>query len=112
MMISLQQLPVGATARVVRVHGTGALRRRMLDVGLTRGAEVHVRKVAPLGDPIEISLRHYTLSIRREDAAIVEIESDSSLSGHNDTKHSGRKEQDGHSNGTGGKSQRRKDNAV
>lgn len=73
-MKTLKDLPVGASAHIVKVHGEGALRRRMLDVGMTPGTEVHVRKVAPLGDPIELSLRHYTLSIRREDAAIVEID--------------------------------------
>lgn len=73
-MKSLREVAVGRTARVVRIHGEGALRRRLMDMGLTRGTEVKVRKVAPLGDPIEITLRGYELSIRKADAAIIEVE--------------------------------------
>ena len=73
-MKSLREVAVGRTARVVRIHGEGALKRRLMDMGLTRGTEVKVRKVAPLGDPIEITLRGYELSIRKADAAIIEVE--------------------------------------
>lgn len=73
-MKSLREVAVGKTARVVKIHGEGALRRRLMDMGLTRGTEVRVRKVAPLGDPIEITLRGYELSIRKADAAIIEVE--------------------------------------
>jgi len=73
-MYTLKQLPVGQSARVIKLHGEGALRRRIMDMGITKGVTVTVRKVAPLGDPIEITVRGYELSIRKEDAAIVEIE--------------------------------------
>ena len=73
-MKSLREVAVVRTARVVRIHGEGALKRRLMDMGLTRGTEVKVRKVAPLGDPIEITLRGYELSIRKADAAIIEVE--------------------------------------
>ena len=73
-MKSLREVAVGRTARVVKIHGEGALKRRLMDMGLTRGIEVRVRKVAPLGDPIEITLRGYELSIRKADAALVEVE--------------------------------------
>ena len=73
-MYTLKQLPVGQSARVIKLHGEGALRRRIMDRGITKGVTVTVRKVAPLGDPIEITVRGYELSIRKEDAAIVEIE--------------------------------------
>jgi len=59
---------------VVKVHGEGALRRRIMDMGITRGVEIYVRKMAPLGDPIEINLRSYELSLRRADAELVEVE--------------------------------------
>lgn len=59
---------------MVKVHGEGALRRRIMDMGITRGVEIYVRKMAPLGDPIEINLRSYELSLRREDAELVEVE--------------------------------------
>ena len=73
-MYTLKQLPVGQSARVIKLHGEGALRRRIMDMGITKGVTVTVRKVAPLGDPIEITVRGYELSIRKEDASIVEIE--------------------------------------
>ena len=73
-MKSLREVAVGRTARVVKIHGEGALKRRLMDMGLTRGIEVRVRKVAPLGDPIEVTLRGYELSIRKADAALVEVE--------------------------------------
>ena len=73
-MKTLKEVKIGATARVVRVHGEGALRRRIMDMGLTRGVEVTVRRVAPLGDPIEIHLRGYELSLRKADAEMIEVE--------------------------------------
>ena len=65
---------MGSTVRVVRVHGEGALRRRIMDMGITKGVQIHVRKVAPLGDPLEINLRGYELSLRKEDAEMIETE--------------------------------------
>lgn len=73
-MKTLKGLPVGKSAKVVRLHGEGAIRRRIMDMGITKGVEVYIRKVAPLGDPIEINVRGYELSIRGEDAQIIEIE--------------------------------------
>jgi len=72
-MRTLKTLKPGMEARVVRVHGRGALRRRIMEMGLTPGALVRVRKIAPLGDPLEILVRGYALSLRRADAALVEI---------------------------------------
>ena len=73
-MKTLKEVKIGATARVVRVHGEGALRRRIMDMGITRGVELYVRKVAPLGDPIEIMVRSYELTLRRADAEMIEVE--------------------------------------
>lgn len=73
-MKSLREVPIGGTATVVRLHGEGAVKRRIMDMGLTKGVEVSVRKVAPLGDPIEITVRGYELSIRKADADMVEVE--------------------------------------
>jgi len=73
-MNTLREVPVGGTARVVRIHGEGAVRRRIMDMGITRGVEVYVRKVAPLGDPIEITVRGYELSLRKADAEDIEVE--------------------------------------
>ena len=73
-MKTLRDIKVGGSARVVKVHGEGALRRRIMDMGITRGVEVYVRKMAPLGDPIEINLRSYELSLRRADAELIEVE--------------------------------------
>jgi ferrous iron transport protein A len=73
-MKTLKEVKVGKTARVVKLHGEGALRRRLMDMGLTRGTEVLVRRVAPFGDPIELTLRGYELSLRRADAEMIEIE--------------------------------------
>lgn len=73
-MKTLKQVKIGGTARVVRLHGEGALRRRIMDMGITRGVEVYVRKVAPLGDPIEVMVRGYELSLRKDDADMIEIE--------------------------------------
>lgn len=73
-MKTLREIPCGETVTVVKLHGDGAIRRRILDMGLTKGAQVYVRKVAPLGDPIELTIRGYELSIRKGDAEMVEVE--------------------------------------
>ena len=73
-MKTLRDVKIGALAKVVKVHGEGALRRRIMDMGLTKGVDVYVCKVAPLGDPIEITVRGYELSLRRADAEMIEIE--------------------------------------
>ena len=73
-MQTLRQVNVGQTVRVVKLHGEGAVKRRIMDMGLTKGTEVHVRKVAPLGDPVEVTVRGYELSIRKSDAEMVEVE--------------------------------------
>ncbi len=73
-MGSLREIPVGGTARVVKIHGEGAVKRRIMDMGITRGVEIRVRKVAPLGDPIEITVRGYELSLRKADAESIEVE--------------------------------------
>ena len=67
-MRTLRDVKVGETVSVVKLHGEGALRRRIMDMGITRGAQVYVRKVAPLGDPIEVTVRGYELSLRKADA--------------------------------------------
>lgn len=69
----LRDIKTGASAVVAKIHGEGAVRRRIMDMGITKGAEVYVRKVAPLGDPIEITVRGYELSIRKEDAGQIEV---------------------------------------
>jgi len=74
-MKTLDQLKVGESATVARLHGEGAVKRRIMDMGLTKGTAVTVRKVAPLGDPIELTIRGYELSIRRDEAAKVEVAS-------------------------------------
>ncbi len=73
-MSNLKETPVGSRVRVVRIHGEGAIRRRIMDMGITRGVEIFVRKVAPLGDPIEITVRGYELSLRKADAESIEVE--------------------------------------
>lgn len=73
-MKTLNELKVGESGRVVRLNGEGAVKRRIMDMGLTKGLVVTVRKVAPLGDPIEITVRSYELSIRKDEAAKVEVE--------------------------------------
>ena len=73
-MNNLKEVPVGEKARVVKIHGEGAVRRRIMDMGITRGVEIFVRKVAPLGDPIEITVRGYELSLRKADAESIEVE--------------------------------------
>lgn len=73
-MNTLKQVKVGQTCTVKRVHGEGALRRRIMDMGITKGVVIYVRKVAPLGDPIEITVRDYELSVRKNDAELIEVE--------------------------------------
>lgn len=73
-MKTLREVPIGSTAKVVKIHGEGAVRRRIMDMGLTKGVDVTVRKVAPLGDPIQLNVRGYELSIRKADAEMVEVE--------------------------------------
>ena len=72
-MKTLREIPVGGTAKVVKIHGEGAVRRRIMDMGLTKGVEVYVRKVAPLGDPMELTVRGYELSVRKADAELIEV---------------------------------------
>ena len=73
-MKTLKNAKVGDVLKVVKLHGEGAVKRRIMDMGLTKGVEVHIRKVAPLGDPIEITVRGYELSIRKADAEMIEVE--------------------------------------
>ena len=73
-MRTLRDVKIGQTAQVVRLHGEGAIKRRIMDMGLTRGTEVTVRKVAPLGDPMELTVRGYELSVRKSDAECIEVE--------------------------------------
>lgn len=73
-METLKQAKVGSTVKVVKLHGEGAVKRRIMDMGITKGVNVSVRKVAPLGDPIELTVRGYELSIRKEDASAIEVE--------------------------------------
>ena len=73
-MKTLKDVKVGQRAKVVKVHGVGALKRRIMDMGITKGVEIYIRKVAPLGDPIEMNLRGYELSLRKADAEMVEVE--------------------------------------
>ena len=73
-MKTLKDVSVGDTVTVKRLHGEGPVKRRIMDMGITKGVEIHVRKVAPLGDPIELNLRGYELSVRKADAEMVELE--------------------------------------
>lgn len=73
-MKTLKQAKVGETVKVVKLHGEGAVKRRLMDMGLTKGTEVYVRKVAPLGDPFEVTVRGYELSIRKVDAKMIEVQ--------------------------------------
>ena len=73
-MKTLKNAKVGETLRVVKLHGEGAVKRRIMDMGLTKGVELHIRKVAPLGDPVEVTVRGYELSIRKADAEMIEVE--------------------------------------
>ncbi|WP_173385218.1 ferrous iron transport protein A [Ruminococcus flavefaciens] len=72
-MKALRDVAIGETAKVVKLHGEGAVKRRIMDMGITKGVEVFVRKVAPLGDPVEIKVRGYELSIRKADAELIEV---------------------------------------
>jgi len=72
-MNTLRQAKIGSTVKVVKLHGEGALRRRIMDMGITKGVEIYVRKVAPLGDPLEVMVRGYELSLRKADAELIEI---------------------------------------
>mgnify|MGYP002565813532 CR=1 FL=1 len=73
-MKTLKQVKVGDTVTVVKLHGEGAVKRRIMDMGLTKGIQVYVRKVAPLGDPVEVTVRGYELSLRKADAEMIEVE--------------------------------------
>ena len=73
-MNTLRQAKIGDTVNVVKLHGEGAVKRSIMDMGITKGVEVYVRKVAPLGDPIEVTVRGYELSLRKADAEMIEIE--------------------------------------
>ena len=75
-METLRNAKVGQTVKVVKLHGEGAVKRRLMDMGLTRGTEVYIRKAAPLGDPVEVTVRNYELSIRKADAEMIEIEAE------------------------------------
>lgn len=74
MTMTLKDAKVGETVRVIKLQGEGALRRRIMDMGLTKGVEIYVRKLAPLGDPMELTLRGYELSLRKADAEMVQVE--------------------------------------
>ena len=73
-MQTLKEAKIGDTVKVVKLHGEGAVKRRIMDMGITRGVEIYVRKVAPLGDPLEVTVRNYELSIRKSDAEMIEVE--------------------------------------
>ena len=73
-MKTLRDAAIGSTVKVSRINGEGAIKRRIMDMGITRGIEIYVRKVAPLGDPVEVTVRGYELSIRKADAEMVEVE--------------------------------------
>ena len=73
-MKNLKEAKIGETVRVVKIHGEGAIKRRIMDMGLTKGVEGYIRKVAPLGDPIEVTVRGYELSLRKADAEQIEVE--------------------------------------
>ena len=73
-MKTLKQATIGSTVKVVKLHGEGAVKRRIMDMGITRGVPVYIRKVAPLGDPVEITVRGYELSLRKADAEMIEVE--------------------------------------
>ena len=73
-MKTLREAKIGQTVRVVKLHGEGAIKRRIMDMGITRGVDVYIRKVAPLGDPEEVTVRGYELSLRKADAEMIEVE--------------------------------------
>ncbi|MDD6157551.1 MAG: FeoA family protein [Lachnospiraceae bacterium] len=72
--MTLKEVKIGDTVKVTRIHGEGPVKRRIMDMGITKGVEIYVRKVAPLGDPVEITVRGYELSLRRADAEIIDVE--------------------------------------
>ena len=72
--VTLNNAKIGSTVKVVKLTGQGATKKRIMDMGITKGAEIYIRKVAPLGDPIEVTVRGYELSLRKNDAALVEVE--------------------------------------
>lgn len=73
-MKTLRETKIGETVKVVKLHGEGAIKRRIMDMGITKGVEIYVRKVAPLGDPFEITVRGYELSLRKADAEMIEVD--------------------------------------
>ena len=73
-MQTLKQAHVGSTVTVVKLHGEGAIKRRIMDMGITKGVQVYIRKVAPLGDPVEVTVRGYELSLRKADAEMIEVQ--------------------------------------
>ena len=73
-MKTLREAKIGETVKVVKLHGEGAVKRRIMDVGITKGTDVYVRKVAPLGDPVEVTVRGYELSLRKADAEMIEVQ--------------------------------------
>ncbi len=73
-MNTLRDKKIGESAKVVKLHGEGAVKRRIMDMGITKGVELYIRKVAPLGDPIEVTVRGYELSLRKADAEMIEVE--------------------------------------
>ena len=73
-MKTLREASIGDTVKVVKLHGEGAVKRRIMDMGITKGVEIYVRKVAPFGDPIEVTVRGYELSLRKADAEMIEVE--------------------------------------
>ena len=74
MTTNLREVQIGNTCKVVKLHGEGAVKRRIMDMGITKGTEIYIRKVAPLGDPVEVTVRGYELSLRKADAEMVEVE--------------------------------------
>lgn len=73
-MKTMRDAKIGDTVKVIRIHGEGALKRRIMDMGITKGVEVYIRKVAPLGDPVEVTVRGYELSLRKSDIELIEVE--------------------------------------
>ena len=73
-METLRNARIGSTVQVVKLHGEGAVKRRIMDMGITKGVEVYIRKVAPLGDPVEVTVRGYELSLRKNDAEMIEVQ--------------------------------------
>lgn len=73
-MKTLRQTKIGDTVKVVKLHGEGAVKRRIMDMGITKGVDIYIRKVAPLGDPVEVTVRGYELSLRKADAEMIEVE--------------------------------------